>query len=147
MKKAIRKLDDTEFKNPFDRSYIRVKEDTRESGGVGGGRERSRSRSPKRRDRKRSYRSDHLLRTGNLFYVSTFCDFLAIRLLMRVRRIVFHDTSELCLITQAIPCSFVPSLCHAPRSLRHKRCMHLQKMRPKSKQCTQTCPKACTLCI
>eukprot|EP00242_Pyramimonas_sp_CCMP2087_P002065 CAMPEP_0198232302 /NCGR_PEP_ID=MMETSP1445-20131203/115658_1 /TAXON_ID=36898 /ORGANISM="Pyramimonas sp., Strain CCMP2087" /LENGTH=194 /DNA_ID=CAMNT_0043912967 /DNA_START=298 /DNA_END=883 /DNA_ORIENTATION=- len=37
MKKAIRKLDDTEFKNPFDRSYIRVKEDTRESGGGGGG--------------------------------------------------------------------------------------------------------------
>ena len=39
--RAIRKLDDTEFRNPFDRGYIRVIED---DAGRGRGR-RSRSRS------------------------------------------------------------------------------------------------------
>ncbi len=54
---AIRKLDDTEFKNPFDKCYIRVKEDKGDRGG-GGGRKRSPSRSRSRsRDRKRADRS------------------------------------------------------------------------------------------
>jgi arginine/serine-rich splicing factor 1/9 len=43
MKYAIRKLDDTEFKNPFEKAYIRVKEDTGR-----GGRDRKRSRTPRR---------------------------------------------------------------------------------------------------
>lgn len=42
MDKAIR-LDDTEFRNKFDRAYIRISEDV--DGGMGGGRSRSRSRS------------------------------------------------------------------------------------------------------
>ena len=41
--RAIRKLDDTEFKNPFDRTYIRIYEDD-----AGGKRARSRSRSRSR---------------------------------------------------------------------------------------------------
>ena len=40
LKRAIRKLDDTEFKNPFDRSYIRIRDDSERGGG---GRSRSRS--------------------------------------------------------------------------------------------------------
>lgn len=40
--RAIRKLDDTEFRNPFDRSFIRIVEDD------GGRRGRSRSRSRSR---------------------------------------------------------------------------------------------------
>ena len=43
LKYALRKLDDTEFRNPFEKCYIRVKEDTR--GGDERGRSRSRSRS------------------------------------------------------------------------------------------------------
>jgi len=51
MKYAIRKLDDTEFKNPFSRSYIRVKEY-----GSKGSMSRSRSRSFSRsRSRSRSH--------------------------------------------------------------------------------------------
>lgn len=42
MENAVRKLDDTEFKNPFDKSYIRVKYDRKDS------RDRSRSRSRSR---------------------------------------------------------------------------------------------------
>ncbi|XP_016444025.1 serine/arginine-rich splicing factor SR34A [Nicotiana tabacum] len=50
MKYAIRKLDDTEFRNPWTRTYIRVKEYKRSPS-----RSRSRSRSPKRsRSRSRS---------------------------------------------------------------------------------------------
>ena len=49
LERAIRKLDDTEFRNPFDRSYIRIYEDDG-SGGRGGGRRRSRSRSRSRCD-------------------------------------------------------------------------------------------------
>ncbi|XP_022890407.1 serine/arginine-rich splicing factor SR34A-like isoform X1 [Olea europaea var. sylvestris] len=52
MKYAIRKLDDSEFKNPWTRSYIRVKEYKR-SPSRSPGRSRSRSRSP-RRNRSRS---------------------------------------------------------------------------------------------
>lgn len=44
MKYAIRKLDDSEFRNPFSRSYIRVKEDK----GSGSRRSATRSRSPSR---------------------------------------------------------------------------------------------------
>jgi splicing factor, arginine/serine-rich 1 len=44
MKRAIRKLDDTEFRNPFDRGYVRVREDKDN---------RSRSRSPRSRSRSR----------------------------------------------------------------------------------------------
>ena len=52
LKYALRKLDDTEFRNPFEKCYIRVKEDTR--GGEGSrGRDRSRDRS---RSRSRSRR-------------------------------------------------------------------------------------------
>lgn len=55
---AIKKLDDTEFRNPYDKSYIRVKEDTRDRGDRGDrvGREdryearRSPSRSPRAAD-------------------------------------------------------------------------------------------------
>ena len=43
MDNAIRKMDNSEFKNPFDRCTIRVKED-RDGNGGGGGRGRSRSR-------------------------------------------------------------------------------------------------------
>lgn len=45
LKYALRKLDDTEFRNPFEKCYIRVKEDTR----GGDERDRSRSRSRSRR--------------------------------------------------------------------------------------------------
>ncbi|GAB4815099.1 hypothetical protein N2152v2_002145 [Parachlorella kessleri] len=56
---AIRKLDDTEFKNPFDKAYVRLYDDSerrgfRGGGGGGGGgggyrsRSRSRGRSPSR---------------------------------------------------------------------------------------------------
>ena len=49
LERAIRKLDDTEFRNPFDRSYIRIYEDDGSGGrGGGGGRRRSRSRSRSR---------------------------------------------------------------------------------------------------
>lgn len=47
MERAIRKLDDTEFKNPFDSCRLKIFEDPN-----GGGRGRSRSPSP--RDRSRS---------------------------------------------------------------------------------------------
>jgi hypothetical protein len=43
--RAIRKLDDTEFRNPFERAYIRVVDDSDATKGGGGGRGRSRSRS------------------------------------------------------------------------------------------------------
>ena len=42
--RAIRKLDDTEFRNPFDRAYIRIRDDSDDRG-----RSRSRSYSPARR--------------------------------------------------------------------------------------------------
>ncbi|XP_042452519.1 serine/arginine-rich splicing factor SR34B-like isoform X2 [Zingiber officinale] len=55
MKYAIRKLDDTEFKNPFSRSYIRVKSYERSmSRSRSPSRSRSRSRGP-RRSRSKSY--------------------------------------------------------------------------------------------
>lgn len=55
MANAIRKLDSSEFKNPFDRCTIRVKEERGGGGGGGGGsRGRSRSRSPRSRSRSRS---------------------------------------------------------------------------------------------
>mmetsp|Transcript_27361 Transcript_27361/g.37738 ORF Transcript_27361/g.37738 Transcript_27361/m.37738 type:complete len:361 (+) Transcript_27361:110-1192(+) len=57
MKTAINKLDDTEFKNPFDRAYIRVKEDRRkddEDGSRSPSRSRSRSRSLKKSKNSRS---------------------------------------------------------------------------------------------
>lgn len=45
---ACRKLDDTEFRNPFDRAYVRLYDDSDRRGGRGGGgggyRSRSRSR-------------------------------------------------------------------------------------------------------
>ena len=37
MERTIRKLDDTEFKNPFDRTYVRIVEDRQGGGGGGGG--------------------------------------------------------------------------------------------------------------
>lgn len=58
MKRAIRKLDDTEFKNPFEKAYVRVIDDSDGGGGGGGGSRggRSVSRSPRRsRSRGRSY--------------------------------------------------------------------------------------------
>ena len=64
MEAAVRKLDDTEFKNPFDKSYIRVRfanksgEDRSPSRSRSRSRDRSASRSPSRSrspDRKRSY--------------------------------------------------------------------------------------------
>ena len=51
LKYALRKLDDTEFRNPFEKCYIRVKEDTR--GGDERDRSRSRSRSRRRAPRRR----------------------------------------------------------------------------------------------
>eukprot|EP00210_Caulerpa_lentillifera_P001713 g1646.t1 len=56
MRYAIRKLDDTEFENPFDRAYVRVKEYTGQSNFADEGRSRYRSRSLSR-SRSRSYRS------------------------------------------------------------------------------------------
>ncbi|KAK9785337.1 hypothetical protein WJX73_000672 [Symbiochloris irregularis] len=54
MRYAIRKLDDSEFRNPFDRTYIRVREER--SGGGGRSRSRSYSRSRSRsKSRGRSY--------------------------------------------------------------------------------------------
>ena len=53
MEKAVRSLDDTEFKNPFDKSYIRVKYANRKDD-----RSRSRSRSHSR-DRRRSPSRSH----------------------------------------------------------------------------------------
>jgi len=47
LERAIRKLDDTEFRNPFDRGYIRIIEDDGGRGG-GGGRSSRRSRSRSR---------------------------------------------------------------------------------------------------
>ena len=43
LERAIRKLDDTEFKNPFDRAFVRVVDDSDDM------RNRSRSRSPRGR--------------------------------------------------------------------------------------------------
>ncbi|CAN6347138.1 unnamed protein product [Urochloa humidicola] len=55
MKHAIRKLDETEFRNAFSRSYIRVREyDARRSRSRSRGRSRSRSKS-RSRSRTRSY--------------------------------------------------------------------------------------------
>lgn len=56
MDRAIRKLDDTEFRNPYDRCYVRLFEDQESRGrGSGGGSygdaPRGRSRSPRRRSR------------------------------------------------------------------------------------------------
>lgn len=45
---AIRKLDDTEFENPFDRTFVRVKEYTGQLHLEDGGRDRYRSRSRSR---------------------------------------------------------------------------------------------------
>ncbi|KAL2556381.1 serine/arginine-rich splicing factor SR34A [Forsythia ovata] len=56
MKYAIRKLDDTEFKNPWTRSYIRVREYKR-SPSRSPSRSRSRSRSPRRNRSKSMDRS------------------------------------------------------------------------------------------
>ncbi|KAG5179552.1 hypothetical protein JKP88DRAFT_326715 [Tribonema minus] len=59
MEYALRKLDDSEFRNPFDHSFIRVLPHRGASGGRGGGgggRRDSRSRSPPRR-RRASYSS------------------------------------------------------------------------------------------
>lgn len=53
---AIRKLDNSEFRNPFDSNYIRLEED-RPAGGHRDERPRSRSRSPLERGRSRSPRS------------------------------------------------------------------------------------------
>jgi splicing factor, arginine/serine-rich 1 len=55
MDRAIRKLDDTEFKNPFDSGVIRVEEDR--GGRGGGGRGRGRSASPRRKSPPRGRRS------------------------------------------------------------------------------------------
>ncbi|GJX40321.1 peptidase C48, SUMO/sentrin/Ubl1 [Tanacetum coccineum] len=55
MKYAIRKLDDTEFRNAFSRAYIRVKEyDSRHSRSLSRSRSRSRSKSPKAKSSRRS---------------------------------------------------------------------------------------------
>ncbi|KAF5732001.1 serine/arginine-rich splicing factor SR34A-like [Tripterygium wilfordii] len=54
MKYAIRKLDDTEFRNPFTRAYIRVK---RYEGSPHGGHSRSRSRSHSRSPRRKRSKS------------------------------------------------------------------------------------------
>lgn len=50
---AIRKLDDTEFKNPFDRSRIRLVDESTRGGGRYGGRERYDDRDYRDRDRER----------------------------------------------------------------------------------------------
>eukprot|EP00249_Psilotum_nudum_P013390 c24304_g2_i2 orf=205-1047(+) len=58
MKYAIRKLDDSEFRNPFSRSYIRVREDRGHGSRRSYSRSRSRSRSPSKsrsHSRSRSY--------------------------------------------------------------------------------------------
>jgi hypothetical protein len=55
MESAVRKLDDTEFKNPYDAAFIRVKLD-RKSSALDRSKSRSRSYSRSRsRERKRSY--------------------------------------------------------------------------------------------
>ncbi|KAJ4847460.1 Serine/arginine-rich splicing factor sr34a [Turnera subulata] len=52
MRNAIRQLDDTEFRNPFTRAYIRVKSyEGNPHGGQSRSRSRSRSRSPRRERR------------------------------------------------------------------------------------------------
>eukprot|EP01041_Mallomonas_annulata_P008980 gene8980-18583_t len=60
METAVRKLDDTEFKNPFDKTYIRVKYDRKGSRSRSrDSRSRSRSRDRDRDHRKRSYSKSH----------------------------------------------------------------------------------------
>eukprot|EP00249_Psilotum_nudum_P013389 c24304_g2_i1 orf=280-1215(+) len=60
MKYAIRKLDDSEFRNPFSRSYIRVREDRGHGSRRSYSRSRSRSRSPsKSRSHSRSRSPSH----------------------------------------------------------------------------------------
>jgi len=53
---AIRKLDDAEFKNPFDKTFVRLVDDSLERAGGGGGGGGGRGRSPARRSRSRSPR-------------------------------------------------------------------------------------------
>lgn len=56
MKYAVRKLDDSEFRNPFARSYIRVREDKGYRSSYSRSRSRSYSRSPSNDYRRRGYR-------------------------------------------------------------------------------------------
>jgi arginine/serine-rich splicing factor 1/9 len=64
MRYAVRKLDDTEFRNPFDKCYIRVQEDRR------GGRDADRSHRDHHRDSRRSRRSHRwaAARTARLLF-------------------------------------------------------------------------------
>jgi arginine/serine-rich splicing factor 1/9 len=78
MRYAVRKLDDTEFRNPFDKTYIRVREAGR-SGGGGGDRYRD-DRRDDYRDSRRSRRSPRwvLLRP----FVSVYCSLSGRALMM-----------------------------------------------------------------
>lgn len=67
MKYAIRKLDDTEFRNPFSRSYIRVKEDRGYHSSYSRSRSRSYSRSPSY-DYRRGYRGRSYSRSPSYDY-------------------------------------------------------------------------------
>jgi arginine/serine-rich splicing factor 1/9 len=65
MATAIKRLDDTEFKNPYDKSYIRVKEDTRPRGDDRGGDRRGKEdRYEARRSPSRSPRSGNVEARG-----------------------------------------------------------------------------------
>ncbi|XP_057837894.2 serine/arginine-rich splicing factor SR30 isoform X4 [Cryptomeria japonica] len=66
MKYAIRKLDDSEFRNPFSRSYIRVREDRGYQSSYS--RSRSRSRSPSYDYYRRGYRGRSYSRSRSPSY-------------------------------------------------------------------------------
>lgn len=65
MKYAIRKLDDSEFRNPFSRGYIRVREDKGNGGRRSYSRSRSRSRSYTRSRSRSLTRSQSVSHGGN----------------------------------------------------------------------------------
>ncbi|KAF3789414.1 Serine/arginine-rich splicing factor [Nymphaea thermarum] len=86
MKYAIRKLDDTEFRNPFARSYIRVKcyeRSASRSRSPSKDRGRSRSRS---RSRSQSPRRERSLRHGTFLLIQTL--FFKTYYLLRCRKIL-----------------------------------------------------------
>lgn len=70
MKYAVRKLDDSEFRNPFARSYIRVREDKGHRSSYSRSRSRSYSRSPSYDHHRRGYRG----RSYSRSYSRSFSD-------------------------------------------------------------------------
>jgi len=70
MSYAIRKLDDTEFENPFDRAYVRVKEYTGQSSFAEEGRRRYRSRSISRSRSRSNHNHSRFIKI--LFFIFLF---------------------------------------------------------------------------